>query len=232
MKYPYLQYSLWIIGLVLQYLVISALLGGAYKRFIAVSLYAVAIAVTGLLEIFIVLDGSVVSREWRRYFWINEMIRQTGLYCVVVSLVLHAMPKSQTRAMLIRLFVGIAFLFWAGCILAYFDANKVNYSMTLVIRNISFCSAIITLILWFVLIASEKKDLRLLLITGGIGIQVTGEAIGQSLRQLSSSTVLAGNLLTVFSGFACLYIWWQTFHKLESPPARLPSPFDARPVEE
>jgi hypothetical protein len=209
MKYRYLQWSLWAISLALQYLLLSALLLGTYKEFTAIFVYALAAALTSLVEIVVALDVGNLSRAWRDYFWIGELIRQSGLYCVVISLVLHAMPSNQKRSALIRMLIGIAFLFWAGCILVYYEPSRVSFWMTLVIRNISFCTAIVTLILWFVLIASETRDPRLLMITGGLGVQVTGEAIGQSLRNLSRSTVLAGSLITVFGYFLCLYIWWR-----------------------
>jgi hypothetical protein len=210
MRHQYLQWSLWAMSLALQYLLVSVLILGAYKEFTAVFVYAVCLALTTLIEIVGTVGGRAINHAVADYYWINEMLRQTSLYCVVISLVLHAMPSNQKRSALIRMLVGLAFLFWAGCILFYYDPNRnTAYWMTLVIRNISFCTAIVTLILWFVLIASEKRDPRLLMITGGLGVQVTGEAIGQSLRNLSQRTALAGGLMGIFALFLCLYIWWR-----------------------
>jgi hypothetical protein len=210
MGLKYLQWSLWAMSLALQYLLVSVLLLGTYKEFTAVFVYALCLALTTLIEIVVNVGGTAVMHAMADYFWINEMLRQTSLYCVVISLVLHAMPNNQKRSALIRMLVGLAFLFWAGCILFYYDPNRYTaYWMTLVVRNISFCTAIVTLILWFVLIASEKRDPRLLMITGGLGVQVTGEAIGQSLRNLSPRTALAGGLIGIFALFLCLYIWWR-----------------------
>ena len=47
-------------------------------------------------------------------------------------------------------------------------------------RDLNFCSAILDLALWALLIAAREKDHRLLLLSGGLGIQFTGEAIGES----------------------------------------------------
>jgi hypothetical protein len=210
MALRYLQWSLWTISLALQYLVVSALLHGAYKEFTAVFVYALCLAFTTVFEIVVALGGNTLTRAVADYFWINEMVRQTSLYCVVISLVFHAMPDNQKRAALIRLLIGLAFLFWVGCIFFYYDPTRPTSPwMTLVVRNISFCTSIVTLMLWFVLIASEKRDPRLLMITGGLGVQVTGEAIGQSLRNLSPHTMLAGGLTGIFALYLCLYIWWR-----------------------
>lgn len=80
-------------------------------------------------------------------------------------------------------------------------------------RDLNFFSAILNLILWALLIGSKEKDFRLLLISGGLGIQYTGAALGQSLRTLSPTTTLAGNIVVLVSHFLCLYVWWEAFRK-------------------
>ena len=82
--------------------------------------------------------------------------------------------------------------------------------------NLNFCSAILDLALWALLIASREKDQRLLMLSGALGIQFTGEAIGHALRNLSRrnhSTLMVslGNAVAVLTYLAFLYILWQTF---------------------
>jgi hypothetical protein len=83
--------------------------------------------------------------------------------------------------------------------------------MTQLSRNLGFLAVILNLVLWAVLIKSQRADRTLLMVSGGIGIQMAGKAIGHSLRQLSRSTIVAGDLTIVLSGLLCLYIWWQAF---------------------
>jgi hypothetical protein len=47
------------------------------------------------------------------------------------------------------------------------------------------------------------------MITGGLGIQFAGGAIGQALRDMSPAIVMAASDFTVIANLACLYIWWQ-----------------------
>jgi hypothetical protein len=66
------------------------------------------------------------------------------------------------------------------------------------------------------LIASREKDQRLLLLSGALGIQFTGEAIGESVRHLaavrrSHSISLLGSTLIVAADIVRSYIWWQVF---------------------
>jgi hypothetical protein len=68
--------------------------------------------------------------------------------------------------------------------------------------------------LWAMLIAAREKDHRLLLLSGGLGIQFTGDAIGRSIRQLALRTrshgvSLSGAVLMMLADLTFLYIWWQ-----------------------
>lgn len=212
----YLQWSFWIIGLTLHYLLISALLEDQkYKTYRAVLLYSVVLVLTTFTDIFFVMDIGQVSRMYRWYYFISDLIRQSALYCVVISLVMHALPNHPTRLPLVRLLIVLAFLFWSGTIVIFQDP-RISAWMTKVVRNLSFCTAIVNLALWFILIAAEKKNAVVLTLSGGLGLQITGEAIGQSLRQMSKSTEIAGNVVLVLAHFLCLFVWWQAFHRRES----------------
>ena len=204
------QWAFWIIGLTFQYLVTQALLSGPFRQFTVIFAYLLCLAITTITDILMRLDVGKLSSTYIRYYWAMDLLRESAVYAVVISLVLHAMPDSRRRAALLRVLVALALLFWAGSIVVYQDPN-VSKWMTKVVRNLSFCSAVSTLILWFVLIASEKRDTRLLVITGGLGLQMTGEAIGHSLIQISKSTQMVGVLTLMFAHFLCLYIWWRAF---------------------
>lgn len=213
------QWPFWIIGLSFQYLVTQALLSGPFRQFTVIFAYLLCLTLTTITDILIRLDVGKVGSTYISYYWAGDLLRESALYAVVISLILHAMPNSRRRAALLRVLVALAMLFWAGSIVVCQDPNFTKW-MTKVVRNLSFCSAVSTLILWFVLIASEKRDTRLLVITGGLGLQMTGEAIGQSLIQISKSTQEVGWLTMLFAHFLCLYIWWRAFSTSpESAPA-------------
>jgi hypothetical protein len=66
------------------------------------------------------------------------------------------------------------------------------------------------------LISSRKKDHLLLMVVGGLGLQFTGEAVGQSLRQIASyhhdKTILVlGNLIAGLAQLLRLYVWREAF---------------------
>ena len=93
-------------------------------------------------------------------------------------------------------------------------------------RDLNFSAAILALGLWALLIGARQKDRKLLLITGALGIQLTGGAIGQALRDMSPGIVTAASEFTVITNLMRLYIWWQVFREK---PKTLPPPVAASP---
>jgi hypothetical protein len=58
------------------------------------------------------------------------------------------------------------------------------------------------------------------MVTGGLGLQFTGEAIGQSLRQLSHhhhAILFLGNMLMSVAHLLRLYVWMEAFRRQVSP---------------
>ena len=104
----------------------------------------------------------------------------------------------------------------------YFTYNHgLDLWMTQFSRNVGFLAVILNLILWAALLKHRRPDQTLLLVSGGMGIQMAGKAIGHSLRQLRL-TVTTGNLVIVLSHLLCLYIWWQAFRKPSEQPVEIP----------
>jgi hypothetical protein len=71
------------------------------------------------------------------------------------------------------------------------------------------------------LISTKRKDHQLLMITAGLGLQFTGEAIGNALRQMSQHrpvVLLTGNILLGASHLMRLYVWLEAFRKPQTLP--------------
>jgi hypothetical protein len=207
-----IQWTLWIVGLGLQFLVVSTLMAGPMRDYTAVFVYAVILFFTTIVEMLPIVDQGRITVLSANIYWICEFFRQASMVFVVLSFVTRAVPDEARRSMVRRALAIVAVLFWSISFYIQYSYN-LQLWMTNALRNVSFGAAMVNLSLWFVLIASKRRDSTLLMITGGLGLQMTGEAIGQSLRQLSPNTVLIGGLMAVFSHFLCLYIWWQAFRQ-------------------
>ena len=213
-----------LVGVPLEFLLVAALLRGAYRRFPFVFAFAIVLLVTTLVEIPANVNYALhpsdpqISKHFAKIYWIDQGILWVIILAVVISLIDQAATRVRSRR-LVRaglivgalLFAGISFALHYQATLKYFGFWMAPWT-----RDLSFGSAILDLGLWTLLISSGRGDLRLLLISGGLGLQFAGEAIGAALQRLSiahklDSLNLAGSIITTLAGLACLYVWWRTF---------------------
>ncbi|MGD0773354.1 MAG: hypothetical protein ABSC05_11090 [Candidatus Solibacter sp.] len=206
-------------------MVIAALLRGDYRRYPFVFLYAVVDFLTTILEIqpsMAYNSGTPeAKRQWALMFWFNERIMQVLVFLLVISLVYSATKHLRPRRTLLTGIICGTLLVAAISFWIHYDPTPpMGRYMTRWTRDLNFSAAILDLGLWAFLIGSPQKDYKLLLITGALGIQFTGGAIGQSLRDAAPAIVAAASDFLMITNLARLYIWWQAFR---GPPKTLPA---------
>jgi hypothetical protein len=142
-----------------------------------------------------------------------------------MSLIYQATSKLRARRIVRVSLIAGAILFAGISFLIHWNpALNTGSFMTPWTRDLNFCSAILDMALWALLIAAREKDHRLLLLSGGLGIQFTGGAMGRSIGQLALRTrsralFLSGGVVTLLADLVFLYIWWQAL-RTEPAPAR------------
>lgn len=201
------------IGLLLQVLLVAALLRGAWKRFKALFCYSVVLLLTTVVEGSAFYNADLFARA-NRYYWVIDAARQCLIFIFVVSLIYGATARSERRAVVRRALIGGALVYVCASLYFTWDPRASRW-MTQLSRNLGFLAVILNLVLWAVLIQSGRADRTLLMVSGGMGIQMAGKAIGHSLRQLSRSAIVPGDLIIVLSHLLCLYIWWQAFRHFD-----------------
>src|SRR5438270_13214132 len=101
MNPPFLQIGAYIVGLLLEVLVIHAMRQGAYRRYPFLFLYVIADFLTTVLEIQPSLARDAGTREaqhrWSLIYWIDEQIIQALLFLLVISLVYRAIAQMRQR---------------------------------------------------------------------------------------------------------------------------------------
>jgi hypothetical protein len=155
------------------------------------------------------------KREWARVFWINERIMQVLVLALLISLVYDATRHFRSRRTFVTGVVGVTVLF-VVLSMSYemYQTRAMPGSfryMTPWTRDLNFFVALLNLSIWGLIIASHHKDRKLLLATGGLGIQFTGNSIGQALRDMSPTIVEISSDFVVIANLARIYIWWQAF---------------------
>ncbi|MFB3778910.1 MAG: hypothetical protein ACE141_14930 [Bryobacteraceae bacterium] len=200
-----------VVGVVLQVLVIAALLQGSYRRFRVLFVYMVVLLLTTVAEAAAFYNANLFYRA-SRYYWTIDAGRQVLIFLLVLSLIYGALEVNPKRSSIRRLLAICALAFVLVSLLLTHDP-RVGHWMNNLSRNLGFLAVVLNLVLWAVLIKFGRADRTLLMLSGGMGVQMAGKAIGHSLRQLSKTTELAGNLIIVVSHLLCLYIWWQAFRR-------------------
>jgi hypothetical protein len=213
----WLQWLPFFVSLALQVLVIGSLRRGGYKDYPFVFIYSLVLIMTTVVDGAAHADAGI--RDWTQGFYRNEALRQLLLFTVVMSLMDRAIAGRPYRGR-IRLFL---MLFATAAVLvsvSIHGGSQLSLWATQVGRDLSFASVVLTLLLWVTLLSSQRKDTQLLMVTGGLGLQFTGEAIGQSIRQISHhnrTLLFIGNGLMIASHLIRLYVWREAFRRTQLP---------------
>jgi hypothetical protein len=219
----------WAVGLPLEILIIVSLLrGGGYRRYPVVFAYLLVNFVATLASIPITApsllfrDNAARRHVAVQFNWVSEAILQVLIFATVLSLIDLAISQSRSRRMLRVVLAGAALLFASISLRIHYIPPPANMGewMTFWTLDLSLCATILDLALWMILIASRKSDRRLLLISGALGMQFTGEAIGGAIVKMSIphrvvAIALTGSVVIVAANLVCLYVWWQTFRPIE-----------------
>lgn len=214
----YLFTSLGFCGMALQAMVIYAMSRGPWRRYPGIFLYLIILFLTAAADSAAYLDPETWSAWYRRIYYYNNLARQIMGLAAVISLYFTATSQHPRRvALRIRIMAGTAAVITLCFVLASSNASGAMVYLARVSRNLSFANAILNLFLWFALIRERARDPRLFVVSGGLGLNMAGDAIGLSLLDMSRSTVVIGNLAEVSSHLLCLVIWWKTFRRGESP---------------
>ncbi len=213
----WLQWLPFFVSLALQVLVIGSLRRGGYKDYPFVFIYSLVLIMTTVVDGAAHADAGI--RDWTQGFYRNEALRQLLLFTVVMSLMDRAIAGRPYRGR-IRFFFT---LFATAAVLVSVSihwGSQPSLWATQVGRDLSFASVVLTLLLWVTLLSSQRKDTQLLMVTGGLGLQFTGEAIGQSIRQISHhnrTLLFIGNGLMIASHLIRLYVWREAFRRTQLP---------------
>lgn len=225
-----------IIWLPMELLVIATLLRGQYRRFplllvfVVAEFLAVAAEIPAYLAVYRGVKDATEQRLW--LYLLNEVVLQALIYAIVISLIYQATAQLKSRRVVAAGVIVGAVAFAAASFAIHSTGGDLKNWAWLIpwTRDLNFCSAILDLGLWTLLISSRKKDSRLLLIAGGLGIRFTGEAIGDSIRQLAQrhrwrGLSITGGAIGLAVDILSLFIWWQALraHSPEPVAATVPS---------
>ena len=202
-------------------LAISALLRVGVRRYPLIFVYLVVTFLVAAVQAPISFAYRLGNRLIGDWFQTLNSVAQSVTYslilCVVLTFIFRATAHSETRRVArTAVLVGVSLLVLISFLVHYRANTAWGVWVTPLTRDLHFGAAILDLAAWGMLVASRRRDSRLLLLTGGMGIMFAGEAIGAALRSISIPyrsypIFYSGHILKVLADATFLYIWWQTF---------------------
>lgn len=223
-----LQVCAYVIGIPLEILIIAALLRGAYRQFPLALAYMSMLLVSTLAE----TPAYIIGYGFRNpsakdlfvtLYWFDERVLLGLVFLLVIALIFQATTHMSSRRVVhVGVTAGAVLFAAVSFYIHYHPALKTGAWMTPWTGSLNFGAAVLDLALWMSLIGARKKDQRLLMLSGGLGIQFTGEAIGESIRNLSlesrsASLSLVGGALMIVTNLSFLYVWLQAFRTAPRP---------------
>jgi len=200
-----LQVCTWAIGLFLYLLVIAALLRGAYRQYPFVFAYALASFFSTVAEIGARAFPPAVRNS---YYWTDEIVLDVLVFCLVFAFMDRAARESP-RKLVERYWLILGAVLIAAASLVIHRSAPFNFRMTLISRDLNICAAILDLVLWSLLLSAGRPDRTLLLLSGGLGLQLTGAIIGGQLIGLGRPLYVFGASVEVSTSLLGTYVWWR-----------------------
>lgn len=219
-----IQLVSWCVGLPLTILVIAAMVRGPYRQFPVLFLYVVisfASTVAGMplyVSYYLHPDHAMYTRMAQWSFW-NDLLLEPLVYAVVINMIYASAAHVRSRRVVLMGTIGGATLIAGISFLIHFKPGlEHGVWLALWTRDLNAFSEILALALWGLLLSTRGRDPKLLLVTGGLGIQFTGEAIGDSLRSIAAqrrahNLAFTGSFITALADLTALYIFWHAFRK-------------------
>lgn len=204
-----------------------AMLGGAWRRFPVLFAYlCLTFSLSAPMSIAFLVSGATWTGVSRSAYWILSLSMQL---CGVLLLLVLTRKAGELRPNIGRTVTLLAVGFLAALIGSgawHFDVlsrGLPNRWMTFISRDVAFVSAGMNLILWSFLLSNRKRDQTILLISAGLGLQCTIDAMGHALRFFPNEVKDVGNLVISAGSILTSYVWYRIFQ-----PVALRSPGDMR----
>ena len=203
-----IQWILWGGALLLQLLVIRELLRGYYRKMPFLFLYAVGVFLSTVVAMAAYFDFGRWTSRTASYYWLLEALLTLLVFGMLISFI-YQITAGRPGSFLLRVMLIAGSLLFAivSIVVHYTGLAWLNRWMTNVTRDISFGAVILNLLLWTGI--DSRKQRLLLGISAGLGIQMAGDAIGHSLRQMSRATVIPGDFVLAAANPLCFYTWWR-----------------------
>lgn len=209
-----LQSSVALADYVLQVLLLVFLSRGFARKYFTLTAYASVLLILSSVEILVDLNLGRDSALFSRLYWTDEVILDLLLFLLVIVLTHRALDDNPLRSKADRLLGGVVlaaivlpfFLFYSRGLFTPRWFNRTS-------QMLNFGAAIMNLGLWSALLLNKKRDTRLVTVSIGLGLAVTGAAVSYGVRylNLNQTELNLADLLKTTTHLASMLVWCRAF---------------------
>jgi len=214
-------YSLQLLLLVSQGVVIFFLAFGQVRRYLFLFLYCFVDLVTGISEQVVGRIFGERSPLFINIYWTNEVLVDLLLFLLVIDLIRRVADRPSSRTVAGRILLAVlltAFVLpflYGHRLLAELGGKTVLAGRWFNVASqvLNFGGVATNLVLWGALLGSKRRDTLLLLVSTGLGLACTALAINYGIRVLTRNVELrsVGTILALLARIAGTMIWCWAF---------------------
>jgi hypothetical protein len=172
------------------------------------------------------------SHAYAMTYWTGDLVLHGIVLLLVLFLIREALIGSRGADMTTLMIVAPVVIFVGVTLYLLYNPSRSGAGWIFPLsRNLSFIEEILNFVLWTILIRNRSREVVLLLVSAGLGIQVTGEVIGRTIRLYARAPSVSWlpDAIILLCEFGALYIWYRAFRaygreRAESRPESQPSP--------
>lgn len=168
--------------------------------------------------------GAILFQSWREfvkflpYLSLAEIIMHILLLCLMLQLTYQTLEQLSLPVSRVWGLVVLSFVVLVGSYLIF--EGKPAQVFVKIRQVFSFWMVLLNLHWWTLLLRKRIQSRRVLLLSAGIGLQMTGQVISDGLYALpgaGTKTILAGYIVALGTHLASLYSWFVAFSPENAP---------------
>jgi len=223
-------------GMALQAVVVFFLLLGPFRKYLLLLTYCLVQLAAAVVEFLLSHEGGRevgrMSPLFIRAYWTDEIVIDSLLFLLVIVLTYRALEGQPQRAAIGKVLAAVVVIAAVAPFVVFYSRPLFKTSwFNGTSQFLNFGAALMNLALWTAMLSNKRRDAQLLTVSAGLGVLVTGAALGYGLRQFTTGGGNARDLANLFMTITyvtSMLIWCWAFRpavrKSRTPPAAVTSP--------
>jgi hypothetical protein len=205
-----------VLALVFQALVLSRFLIPRNRDYPLAILFSLVLFVMTIVAIALRFAPNVVvfTIDFGVGYSFAELLMHILLLALMLQLARQTLEAAKQPTGLIAVLAGVSALVAITAYVFFSSTAAASEVFVRVRQVVSFWMVLINLYWWSLLVRARKLDRRILLLSAGIGLMMTGQVIGDGLFAIAGRNrwlYVASYLVMFLTHYACLYSWFRGF---------------------